>query len=120
MRDIITRRNLFLLASTSVLGLGLAAMPMAIDLNTAHPVLKSAWADGGEGGGEGGDSGGDGGEGGHGGDDGGHGGDDGGESGHSGDDSSDDSGESGESGNSGPGSSNSDEPELGDDSRNRP
>jgi len=130
MRDKLTRRNLFLLATTSVLGLGLAALPMAVDLDWSKPVLKSAWADGGDGGsgGDGGEGGGDSGGGGSsGGDDGGHGGDDGGESGHSGDDSGhssddggDDSGVSGDSGNSGPGSVNSSELEADDDSRSRP
>lgn len=70
----LTRRNLFLLATTSVLGLGLAVSPVAFDLDLNSPTLKAAWADGGDGGEGGGDDGGE-----------------------SGDDDSRDAGESGES-----------------------
>ncbi len=73
-----TTRGLYLLASTSILALSLAAAPVTVDFDLDRPVLKVAQADGGSGsggsgsGGEGGSggsgSGGEGGEGGDGGD----------------------------------------------------
>jgi hypothetical protein len=105
MQRKLTRRNLFLLATTSVLGLGLAATPVILDLDLTSPALKAAWASGG-GGGEGGEGGGGGGggEGGDG-DSGGHGGDDSGEHGgndgdHAESDDSHDFNEAGEFGES--------------------
>ncbi len=59
-----SKRGLYLLASTSVIALGLTAVPVAMDFELDKPVLKIAQAKGGGEGGEGGE----GGDSGHGGD----------------------------------------------------
>ncbi len=71
-----TKRGLYLLASTSVITLGLVATPVTVNFDLDQPMLKVAQADGGEGGEGGGEGVGDGGEGGEGGGEGGEGGDD--------------------------------------------
>jgi len=56
-----TKRGLYLLASTSVITLGLVAAPVTVAFDLDKPILKVAQAkggEGGEGGGEGGDGGG--------------------------------------------------------------
>ncbi len=100
-----TKRGLYLLASTSVITLGLVAAPVTVAFDLDKPILKVAQAKGGEGGegggegGEGGDGGGEGGEGGDGGGEGGEGGD-GAEAGEAGGDGAE-AGEAGEADESG-------------------